>query len=27
VKPARWVHSVQTITVVKIDPPATQPGK
>jgi hypothetical protein len=26
-KPARWVHSVQTITVVKIEPPATQPAK
>ncbi len=26
-KPARWVHSVQSITVVKVEPPATQPSK
>jgi DMSO/TMAO reductase YedYZ molybdopterin-dependent catalytic subunit len=27
VKPARWVHNVTKITVVKIEPPATQPAK
>jgi DMSO/TMAO reductase YedYZ molybdopterin-dependent catalytic subunit len=26
-KPARWVHSVQMISVVKVEPPATQPSK
>ena len=27
VKPARWVHSVRTISVVKVDAPTTQPAK
>jgi hypothetical protein len=26
-KPARWVHSVRTISVVKVEAPATQPAK
>lgn len=26
-KPARWVHSVQTISLVKVERPATQPAK
>jgi hypothetical protein len=26
-KTARWVHSVQTISVTKVDPPSTQPAK
>jgi hypothetical protein len=26
-KPARWVHSVQSISVIKVEPPATQPAK
>jgi Oxidoreductase molybdopterin binding domain len=26
-KPARWVHSVQSISVIKVELPATQPAK
>jgi DMSO/TMAO reductase YedYZ molybdopterin-dependent catalytic subunit len=26
-KPARWVHSIKTISVVKIEAPATQPAR
>jgi DMSO/TMAO reductase YedYZ molybdopterin-dependent catalytic subunit len=26
-KPARWVHAVQSISVVKLEPPATQPAR